>query len=62
MATNTASDAERAMAMTIKVYKVNGDGVTSVVRPEAEVVPLEQPEETHRFPACECPGCPEPAQ
>lgn len=50
------------MAMTIKVYKVNGDGVTSVVRPEAEVVPLEQPEETHRFPACECPSCLEPAQ
>ncbi|MFE7533515.1 hypothetical protein ACMZ5F_02720 [Streptomyces rhizosphaericola] len=50
------------MAMTIKVYEVNGDGVTRVVRPEAEVVPLEQPEDTQRFPACECPDCLESVQ
>ncbi|MFD8399500.1 hypothetical protein ACFV2V_13965 [Streptomyces sp. NPDC059698] len=43
--------------MTIKVYEVNREGVTRVIRPEAEVVPLEQAEETHRFPACECPEC-----
>ncbi len=43
--------------MTIKVYEVNRDGVTRVIRPEAAVVPLEQPEATHQFPACECPGC-----
>ncbi|MBH0242362.1 hypothetical protein I3W98_05515 [Streptomyces cavourensis] len=43
--------------MTIKVYEVNRDGITRVIRPEAEVVPLEQPETTDRFPACECPEC-----
>ncbi len=62
MAMETANDAERAMAMTIKVYEVNADGITRVVRPEAEVVPLEKPEESHRFPACECSGCLEVAQ
>ncbi|MYR93436.1 hypothetical protein GTY67_20210 [Streptomyces sp. SID8374] len=50
------------MTMTIKVYAVNGDGVTRVVSPEAEVVPLEHPEETQRFPACECSACLESAQ
>ncbi|CAM5377821.1 hypothetical protein I6J39_17070 [Streptomyces californicus] len=48
--------------MTIKVYKVNGDGVTRVVREEAEVVPLEQPEPSHQFPACTCPQCQETEQ
>ncbi|PCG83323.1 hypothetical protein CIB93_25240 [Streptomyces sp. WZ.A104] len=43
--------------MTIKVYEVNRDGLTRVVREEAEVVPLERPEASHQFPACECPSC-----
>ncbi len=48
--------------MTIRVYEVNCDGVTRVVREETEVVPLERPEASHRFPACECPRCKTPAQ
>nr|WP_185907029.1 hypothetical protein [Streptomyces sp. WAC04770] len=43
--------------MTIKVYDVRRDGVTRVIRPEAEAVPLEQPEVTQQFPTCECPEC-----
>ncbi|WP_222723391.1 hypothetical protein [Streptomyces sp. wa22] len=57
MATETASDAERPMAMTMKVYEVNRDGGIRVLQPEAEVIPLERPETTDRFPACECPRC-----
>ncbi|MFD4024673.1 hypothetical protein ACFWRV_14275 [Streptomyces sp. NPDC058576] len=45
------------MAMTMKVYEVTRDGLTRIVREEAEVVPLEQPEASHQFPACECPEC-----
>ncbi|MFD4746960.1 hypothetical protein ACFWOS_16065 [Streptomyces rubiginosohelvolus] len=45
--------------MTIKVYEVNREGVTRVVREEAEATPLDQPEATHQFPACECPQCKE---
>ncbi|WYB31058.1 hypothetical protein V6574_16325 [Streptomyces sp. SM1P] len=41
--------------MTIKVYEVNREGVTRVVREEAETAPLDQPEATHQFPASECP-------
>lgn len=43
--------------MTIKVYEVAADGATRVVREEAEVVPLDQPEASHQFPACGCPQC-----
>lgn len=43
--------------MTIKVYEVNRDGVTREIRPQSAVVPLEQPEATHQYPACECPEC-----
>ncbi|MBK5994891.1 hypothetical protein JHN53_25260 [Streptomyces sp. MBT58] len=50
------------MPMTLKVYEVNRAGVTRVVREEAEVVPLERPEATHQFPACECPECQESAR
>lgn len=57
MATEAASDAERAMAMTMKVYEVDREGHTRIVREETEVVPLEQPEASHQFPACECPEC-----
>ncbi len=43
--------------MTIKVYEVNREGLTRIVREEAEVVPLTEPPATHEFPACECPAC-----
>ncbi|MFD5940064.1 hypothetical protein [Streptomyces griseus] len=49
------------MAMTMKVYEVSRDGLTRIVREEAEAVPLEQPEASNRFPACECPECKTPA-
>ncbi|WP_170994713.1 hypothetical protein [Streptomyces sp. BPSDS2] len=48
--------------MTIKVYEVSREGVTRVVREEAEVVPLAQPEASHQFPACECAQCKAPTQ
>ncbi|MFF8243557.1 hypothetical protein [Streptomyces griseus] len=51
------------MAMTMKVYEVSRDGLTRIVREEAEAVPLEQPEAaSNRFPACECPECKTPAR
>ncbi|MDT0492684.1 hypothetical protein ACPEIF_22405 [Streptomyces sp. NPDC012600] len=62
MATDTASEAERALAMTIKVYEVNRDGITRVLREKAEVKPLDQPEYSHQFPDCRCPRCPESAR
>ncbi|MGW1222789.1 hypothetical protein ACWD6O_13655 [Streptomyces californicus] len=43
--------------MTLKVYEVTRDGITRVLREEAPVTPLEQPEKTHRFPPCACPLC-----
>lgn len=49
------------MTMTIKVYGVDREGHTWVIRPEAEVVPLERPEYVHAYPACECPICAEGA-
>ncbi|MFE1539495.1 hypothetical protein ACFW61_03410 [Streptomyces microflavus] len=48
--------------MTIKVYEVDAAGITRIVREEAEVVPLDQPEATHQFPACQCPECRETAR
>lgn len=48
--------------MTLKVYEVNRGGVARVLREEAEVKPLERPEATHQFPACECANCKPPAQ
>jgi len=46
--------------MTMKVYEVDRHGNTvRVVQPEAEVVPLERPEATDRFPTCECAQCKE---
>ncbi|MDQ0795560.1 hypothetical protein [Streptomyces sp. B1I3] len=46
------------MAMTMKVYEVDRYGNTvRVVQPETEVVPLERPESTDRYPACECAQC-----
>ncbi|MEU0977667.1 hypothetical protein ABZ488_00435 [Streptomyces griseus] len=50
------------MAMTMKVYEVSRDGLTRIVREEAEAVPLEEPEASNRFPACECPECKTPAR
>ncbi|XUZ24762.1 hypothetical protein ACQVDT_07245 [Streptomyces sp. RMIT01] len=50
------------MAMTLKVYEVDRGGVTRVLREEAEVVPLTEPEASHQFPACECSECGAPAQ
>ncbi|MFE2291228.1 hypothetical protein [Streptomyces sp. NPDC059452] len=47
--------------MTIKVYEVDREGHVRVIRPEAEVIPLERPEYSHEFPACECPTCAEAA-
>lgn len=48
---------EPAVPMTLKVYEVNRTGTVRVLREEAEVVPLDEPEYTHQFPACECPIC-----
>ncbi len=48
--------------MTLRVYEVDQEGTTRVIRPEAEVVPLEQPEASHQFPACACPQCQETAR
>ncbi|MFJ7062598.1 hypothetical protein ACIQVA_33715 [Streptomyces microflavus] len=48
--------------MTLKVYEVDAAGITRIVREEAEVVPLEQPEAMNQFPACRCPECQESAQ
>lgn len=48
--------------MTLKVYEVDAAGITRIVREEAEVVPLNQPEASHKFPACECPTCQETAR
>ncbi|MGW6719393.1 hypothetical protein [Streptomyces sp. NPDC054995] len=45
--------------MTLKVYEVNRDGGTRVVREENEVVPLERLEASNQFPACECAQCKE---
>lgn len=47
------------VTMTMKVYEVNRDGGIRVLQPEAEVVPLERPESTDRFPPCECAQCKE---
>lgn len=47
------------MAMTVKVYEVNRDGGIRVPQPKNEVVPLERPEASDRFPACQCPRCKE---
>ncbi|MFJ5893802.1 hypothetical protein [Streptomyces californicus] len=46
--------------MTLKVYEVNRDGITRVLREEAAVTPLERPEDSHRFPPCACPLCVRP--
>ncbi|MCQ1577394.1 hypothetical protein ACWD7B_02355 [Streptomyces rubiginosohelvolus] len=45
------------MAMTIKVYEVDREGRTQVIRPESEVTPLKEPEYSHAFPACKCHIC-----
>lgn len=47
--------------MTIKVYEVDREGGTRVIRPEAEVAPLDRPEYAPEYPACECPTCSEDA-
>lgn len=59
MATETG-EAESPMAMTLKVYEVNREGSVRVLREETEVVPLERPENSHGFPACQCPQCEQP--
>lgn len=43
--------------MTIKVYEVDRQGLTRVLRPEAEVVPVETMDDTSAFPDCECTRC-----
>ncbi|MFH9393537.1 hypothetical protein [Streptomyces sp. NPDC017413] len=45
------------MTMTIKVYEVDREGRARVLRPEAEVIPLEEPEFSNEFAACECRLC-----
>ncbi|WP_203233201.1 hypothetical protein [Streptomyces sp. Tue 6075] len=45
------------MAMTIKVYEVDREGRTQVIRPESEVTPLKEAEYSHAFPACKCHTC-----
>lgn len=41
--------------MTLKVYEVNRDGITRVLREQTLVTPLERPGDSHRFPPCACP-------
>lgn len=48
------------MGMTLKVYEVDRQGLTRVLRSEAEVVPVETVDETSAFPDCECPQCVRP--
>ncbi|MGC4927237.1 hypothetical protein [Streptomyces sp. DT117] len=43
--------------MTLRVYEVNRDGITRIVREETAVKPLERPEDSHRFPPCACLQC-----
>ncbi|WP_405391038.1 hypothetical protein OG596_26215 [Streptomyces sp. NBC_01102] len=44
--------------MTLRVYEVDRYGTTvRVVRPEAEVVPVEVVETKAAFPACQCDQC-----
>ncbi len=43
--------------MTIKVYEVDREGRTQVLRSQSEVIPLTEPEHSHAFPACECHIC-----
>ncbi|MCX5341743.1 hypothetical protein OG315_17720 [Streptomyces atratus] len=45
------------MSMTLKVYEVDRQGRTRVVRPKAEVTPLKNPPQTSAYPACECDRC-----
>ncbi len=47
--------------MTIKVYEVDREGGARVIRPEAEVKPLDRPEYAPRYPTCECSTCAEDA-
>ncbi|NYE40674.1 hypothetical protein HEB29_001685 [Streptomyces fulvorobeus] len=47
--------------MTIKVYEVDRYGGTRIVRPEAEVVPLETAEPSSAYPACKCDECTRPS-
>ncbi|MFD3975651.1 hypothetical protein [Streptomyces cyaneofuscatus] len=49
------------MTMTIKVYEVDREGGTRVIRPETEVAPLERPEYAPEYPACACLTCSEGA-
>lgn len=46
-----------AARMTLRVYEVNRDGVTRVLREETEVTPLPKPETSHAYPPCECLVC-----
>ncbi|ARF62481.1 hypothetical protein B1H20_14525 [Streptomyces violaceoruber] len=48
---------EITVPMTLKVYEVNRAGAVRVLRKKSAVVPLDEPEYTHQFPACECPIC-----
>lgn len=43
------------MGMTLKVYEVDRAGITRVLRPEAEVVPVTTVDPSAAFPDCECP-------
>ncbi|MEU8765400.1 hypothetical protein AB0C94_00465 [Streptomyces griseus] len=47
------------MAMTLKMYEVNRTGTVCVLREEAEVLPVENPEALDEWPACEYPACAE---
>ncbi|WP_406420071.1 hypothetical protein [Streptomyces sp. NBC_00842] len=43
--------------MTIKVYQVDRNGVTRVVRPATEVVPVKTVDQSAAYPVCECDQC-----
>lgn len=47
--------------MTLKMYEENRTGTVCVLREEAEVLPVENPEESNELPACEYPTCAEGA-
>lgn len=43
------------MTMTIAVYRVNREGRREETRPEHTVTPIKEPEQTSRWPKCQCP-------
>lgn len=47
--------AEPTSRMTISVYRIAGDGQRTTIREARPVAPAELPEESSRWPRCQCP-------